>query len=46
MNEHEILMLTIAYEAIVEELIGYTPFTYSLIRQSPPVELQKSPGCS
>ena len=44
MDEHEILMLTIAHEAIVEELIGYTPFTYSLIRQDPPAELQKTSG--
>ncbi|MBN2860918.1 MAG: AmmeMemoRadiSam system protein A [Sphaerochaetaceae bacterium] len=44
MNEHQILMLTIAHEAIVEDLIGYTPFTYMLIKQDPPAELQKSSG--
>jgi len=44
MKEHQILMLTIAHEAIVEDLLGYPPFTYRLIRKDPPAELQKSSG--
>ncbi len=44
MTTHQILLLTIAHEAIEESLTGAKPFTYTLIDRNPPVEFLEANG--